>query len=124
MRISNFRRFTLADYPELPEGFEKFFSQLNLILEELVQALQGNTSVGENLNGARLDVQVEHGKAQDFTLKEKIRGKPAIGFAYAPGYKTESTVSFPDPENVRVQLDFASPVPTGKVAATVLVLGE
>jgi hypothetical protein len=52
-----FRRFTIADYPNAPDYMQQFFSPLNTFCEQTVNVLNRNLSIGQNLQGQKLQTK-------------------------------------------------------------------
>jgi len=98
-RIANYRRISLADYPEAPAWFERLAEHLNQTLDQLVTSLQGRLTT-ENESAEIVEFDVKHLSYFEFkfpTLKGTPEEVTVIGSAEPLNYfwwylKREGTI--------------------------------
>mgnify|MGYP001557787515 FL=1 len=113
----------MEDYPDLPSAMEKFFSLLNRTLEEVVGAVNGNLSMGDNFNAAIQRVTLEHSKEVDVALPG-LKGFGQFGTITVPGFGGTPFVRFERASSATCKFVFSAPVPTGTVEGVLFVLGD
>lgn len=122
MKTSSFTRFDPADYPGFPPEWKKFLGALNSVLDEQVQAIQGNLTFGDNLDVDLKKIRAKHGVAQD--VEVRLKGQASGGaLLYSSGFQATATVTSPSAGKARITVFFTSP-PATEVDCTVLVTGE
>jgi hypothetical protein len=85
-QIPNFQRYNKGDTPDAPEWFHKVMDTINLQIEALTTALQGNVSLSENANCETREITMKQDEEVEISLK-KLHGKPtAAAVTYSSIY--------------------------------------
>jgi hypothetical protein len=123
MKISNFPRIDRGDFSEAPDWMGGFIERLNPILEEVINALQGNIFLEHNMNGVYRTVEVVDDT--EYEIQTGIRGQPVeVSLAHSENYEyaricwkraTEDRIRF------KVKFDTA---PSGAVNVTLRIVGS
>jgi len=119
MKISSFRRFSLQDFPDLPQTMESFIQALNTVIEELVDAANGKLTFGDNIRSKIVKAKLLDSTDTELTV-EGI-GKPAFAMLSTPIQGSMSWRVLSD-NRVSVNVTFAG-APTGLTEVSVLFVG-
>lgn len=126
MKLGKFKRFTPEDFPDAPEwARSKFFQQLNNVLKDITNALQGALTLEDNLRAEVVEIDVRNNKTQIIKLNQ-LKRNPIIALLGKTNYfeKPDFTWQYsPDKAlTVEVNVSWSNP-PSDEVRCTFVFLG-
>ncbi|MDD1713431.1 MAG: hypothetical protein LUQ69_09735 [Methanoregulaceae archaeon] len=123
MKISNLRRFSPGDYPDMPESFKRLLETLNDIFENLVVCLQNRTTFIDNFNCAEKTLELKHNTSVEIEMKQ-VKGRiREVQLVWSELYDYARVAwEFVTGSRIRVKVWWDS-APTDKVKVTLRFLG-
>lgn len=123
MKIDSFPRLNPDDFGDAPEFFRQFLDALNPILEQVIEALQGNLAFGENFNGIYRTVLVEDGV--DMEIRHGLKGSARDVQCVATGRYSPWRIAWEnrDKETIKFRVTWDSP-PAERTQVLLRILGD
>ena len=125
MKIGQLKRFTPGDYSEAPEWAQRFFQQLNNVLEDHTNALARGLTFGDNIRSEPLEIDIQNNVTTSIKLTT-LKRNPVHGLLTAWNYFEYPQFAWqisPDkPLTVEVRVAWENP-PDKEVRCTFIFFG-
>ena len=124
MKVSNFKRLSRTDNPQIPEWMEPLLKVINDQFESITTALQGSLTFDDNFNAEIKEFSLKDNTAVDVKLS-RVKGKPRGVILLDRDVFDYHVAAFEilDEKTVRVKLSFTDTAPLGDVKIRLLVVG-